>query len=163
MKYESRPVTVEARWWDGSPEGANAVCSWLASLGISAAYMETSKQIAGPGRGLTTIGPHIEIVVTGRDRVFDVECGDYIVVGDVGTVSILKPSTFDASYKALEKTEVTTHFSSGLLESAKVVIVVEAGGPSRAVDLTSDVMDSIEEATGWTRQSTATVRVTDGG
>ena len=103
MRYTKRPVTIDAMQWHGSDSDAHHVVLWILNNGGKARYQSTPIKVAGPGRGVTTVPPHIVVeTMDAQGRVFP---GDYVIRGTQGEHYPCAQSVFLETYEPAEEGE----------------------------------------------------------
>ena len=100
MRYTKRPITIDAMQWHGSDSDAHHVVLWILNNGGKAHYQSTPIKVAGPGRGITTVPPHIVIeTLEGKMKAFP---GDYVIKGIKGEFYSCKADIFSQTYEVAE-------------------------------------------------------------
>lgn len=103
MRYTKKPVTIDAMQWHGSDTDAHHVVLWILNNGGKAHYQSTPIQVPGPGRGLTTVPPHIVIeTLEGAMKAFP---GDYVIKGIKGEFYPHQGAFFLEAYEPAEEDE----------------------------------------------------------
>lgn len=87
-KFRKKPVEIEARQWDGSPESAGAIVRWILDSGGRAHYATTDMQ---DGR----------IVIDTLEGEMGYAAGWWIIRGVKGEFYACKPDVFAESYEAV--------------------------------------------------------------
>lgn len=103
MRYTKKPVTIDAMQWHGSDSDAHHVVLWILNNGGKAHYQSTPIQIPGPGRGLTTVPPHIVIeTLEGKMRMMP---KDYAIRGVQGEHYPCREDIFLETYEPAEESQ----------------------------------------------------------
>lgn len=96
-KYTKKPVTIEAEKWDGTRDHAQRLISEVVRAGGTAGYIDSVTTVAGPGRGMTTVGPHIQIsTLEGHMRLMP---GHWLIQGVEGEFYPCDPDIFEKTYE----------------------------------------------------------------
>ena len=96
-KYTKKPVTIDAEKWDGTRDHAQRLMAEVVRAGGKAGYVDTETLVAGPGRGMTTVGPHIQIsTLEGHMRLMP---GHWLIKGVEGEFYPCDPDIFEKTYE----------------------------------------------------------------
>lgn len=85
-QFTTKPIQVEARQWDGSAAGANALVAWVKDGGMLA-YYDTSQ-----------FPDALYVVVNTLNGPLCASPQDWLVCGASGEFSVYKPDVFTASF-----------------------------------------------------------------
>lgn len=105
-KYQKRPVTVEARQWDGTEASADEIADWVNASDEPALILIVDRRAEE-----TTISMSI-LTLEGR---MEVSPGDWVIQGVEGEFYPCKPGIFEKTYieapypEILEGEEARTH------------------------------------------------------
>lgn len=86
--YDTKPLQVEARQWDGTAAAANALVAWVQAGGMLA-YYDTSQ-----------FPDALYVVINTLNGPLYASPQDWLVCGVNGEFSIYKPDVFAASFDA---------------------------------------------------------------
>ena len=89
MKYRKKPVVIEARQWDGTPESSGDIGDWIGWGNLDVLDGRTPPQLS-----IETLEGWITASI-----------GDWIIRGVQGEFYPCKPDIFDATYEAVQKEE----------------------------------------------------------
>ncbi len=91
-KYRKKPVVIEARQWDGSPDIAFEICDWIRSEKGSSSYKSAAANGGVEWFSIKTLEGHHKV-----------SPGDFIIKGVQGEFYPCKPDIFEATYELVEK------------------------------------------------------------
>jgi hypothetical protein len=97
-RYRKLPVEIEARQWDGTPDGARAIAAWAnGTTGTQNVFYQEGK----PGDpNLVEPGEVVEIfTVYTLEGIHIVTPGDFIIQGVEGEFYPCKPGIFAQTYE----------------------------------------------------------------
>lgn len=90
-KFRSRPVKVEAMFYEATPESAAAVVNWLV-------------QNNHPAKFVPANGYYTESIKIGSDSIYQpVAPNRWVVLDRTGSVHVMSDSSFKAAYKRNKK------------------------------------------------------------
>ena len=99
--YRKKPVTIEARQFDGTTATATGLIEWMRGTGTPARFFKEDAEIRVHG------GELAQVAAPARIRIYTLEGdmfatpGDYIIRGVQGEFYPCKPDIFAATYEAV--------------------------------------------------------------
>ena len=104
-KYRKKPVEIEARQWDGTPQGATPIIDWMGDHGQTATWDEPHDEIRHELPDGTVQGCPASpggLFIRTLEGTMRADAGDWIIRGVQGEFYPCKPDIFEATYEAVE-------------------------------------------------------------
>jgi hypothetical protein len=92
-RFRKKPVEIEARQWDGSPEGATPIIDWVLGENCTASYCDPDESPSFPGGRL---------LIKTLEGYISASPGDYIIKGVQNEFYPCKPDIFEQTYDEVE-------------------------------------------------------------
>lgn len=92
-RYRKRPVEIEARQWDGTPQAADPIIDWILTAGSTARYS---------CNGDTCTPDAHTIAIDTLEGTMHASPGDWIIRGVQDEFYPCKPDIFTATYEPVE-------------------------------------------------------------
>ena len=89
MRFQKKPVEIQAMQFDGTKESANQVLSWIGRNGADAKRAHTTKPERGP-------------IIHTLEGEMHANLGDWIIRGVQGEFYPCKPDIFAATYEPVD-------------------------------------------------------------
>jgi len=99
MKYQKRPVVIEAEQWDGTAEDATRIIDWMLYHGGTARYHDDPIDYGHDVMPGDVIERNIGISINTLEGTITASPGDYIIRGVKGEFYPCKPDIFAETYE----------------------------------------------------------------
>ncbi len=90
-KYRKRPVTVEAKQWDGTEASADEIADWVNASDEPSLILVVDRRAKD--------GPLISMSIITLEGNMEVSPGDWVIRGVEGEFYPCKPGIFDKTYE----------------------------------------------------------------
>lgn len=95
-RYRKKPVEIEAKQFDGTPQSATHIINWALEMGVTITY---SCPEPGPGSAQDCRDVNHHLAISTLEGTMRADRGDYIIKGVQGEFYPCKPDIFAATYE----------------------------------------------------------------
>lgn len=103
--WKKKPVTIEARYWDGSIDAASELIDWVLGFGRTATWRCVDSHLCAEPRSNQKVEPEHDLVIATLEGYMKVSPGDYIIRCIQDDFYPCKPDIFLETYEAILESE----------------------------------------------------------